>query len=202
MSFHVEKEVEEIASAATSRERSEMKLWEIGEMLEQILLDTVDPETGEIREEGLRELEAAEHDFKQKALAVAKFIEGQRLEATGVKTKAGELMVRAKRLETHAEHLEEYLQHQLQTHGVWLARPEKNGNEVLLSDHETVISARKSEAVVYVGSEDGLFLPEELTRLIPESREPDKKAIKQALKAGKGVPGWLIERRTKIKVGS
>lgn len=182
-------------------DRDGMKLWEIGDEMEAVMIATIDRETGEISEEGMAELQAVEMKFQDKALAVGKFVAGQRLEANAIMEKALELKRRAEKLLNHANRLEQYyLAQELFEAGIWIKEPDKRGEEVLLKDAETEIIAKKSIKTEEVCMED---TPEEFRRIIPpvpESWAPDKKAILKALQGGINVEGWTLEKTVTIEV--
>lgn len=50
-------------------------------------------------------------------------------------------------------------------------------------------ASKRCEPINYQASVE---TPEEFTRLIPESRVPDKAAIKEAIESGQDVPGWQV----------
>lgn len=86
-----------------------MKLYEIAEAVQLILTSEVDPETGEITELGLQQLEALDLAKEKKALAVAHYILGERAEAAAVKSEADRLAQRAKVIANRAGRMERYL---------------------------------------------------------------------------------------------
>lgn len=158
-----------------------MRLYDISQAIEALLDASVDRETGEINEAALAELEALEEQREAKALAVAAYLVGQRLEADAIKAQAKRLAERAAVHARHADRLERYLESNL-------AVGEK------LSDARVAISWRKSRAVEV--DCDPTELPEEYVRIRCEA---DKAALKAALESGEQVKGArLVERQSLI----
>jgi hypothetical protein len=160
-----------------------MRLFEIDALLETLLNESVNPETGEIAPEALAEIEALEMALNEKALAVAAYIVGQECEAQAVKMQAKRLEERAAKHERHAARLREYLAAHLPP-----------GTK--LHDDRVEIGWRKSQAVEV---DDVGKLPDELVK-VTVTANPDKPAIRAALKAGEPVPGARLVERTHLVV--
>jgi cell division septum initiation protein DivIVA len=156
-----------------------MKLFEISQHIEALLNASVDPETGEIVEAALEELEALEEARGAKALAVAAYALGQEAEAEAIRATAKRLTARAAVHEKHAERLRQYIADHI-------VEGEK------LSDDRVSISWRKSDAVVI---DDETALPDPFWRY---KREPAKDEIKRTIKSGIGVDGAHLETRMNV----
>ncbi|MBA3589682.1 siphovirus Gp157 family protein [Methylibium sp.] len=132
-------------------------------------------------------LEGMAGDLEVKSEAVALFVHGLDAMAQAVKAREGELRQRRDSIERRAESLREYLSRTLKACGI--SKIERPG---------VVIGFRKSSAVVI--NEPGL-IPVEYMRQ-PEMPPPsaDKKAIADAIKAGKDVPGAHIEERKSLSI--
>lgn len=130
-------------------------------------------------------LESLSGELEVKAQNVAFFI--RNLEVTAEAIKAFEVAQRERRqaIERRAERMRSYLQGCMEATGI--QRIEGPG---------VVLSFRKSSAVVI--DEPGL-IPTEFMRQ-PEPPPPDKKAIAEAIKAGKDVPGAHIESRQHLQI--
>lgn len=159
-----------------------MRLYDISQAIEALLDASVDRETGEINEAALAELEALEEQREAKALAVAAYLVGQRLEADAIKAQAKRLAERAAVHARHADRLERYLESHL-------AVGEK------LSDARVALSWRKSRAVEV--DCDPTELPEEYCRIRCEA---DKTALKAALESGEQVKGVRLVERQNLQV--
>lgn len=157
-----------------------MRLFEISERLEHLLNLSVD-ENGEINEAALEELTALEEARDAKALAVASYIVGQEAEADAIEATAKRLRERAAVHRRHAARLRQYVES-------CVPAGEK------ISDDRVSISWRKSQAVRVV---DEAAIPDEHWRY---TREVDKAAIRDALKAGEAVPGCELEHRTALVI--
>ena len=159
-----------------------MKLFDISQQIEALLDASVDRETGEIVETALAELEALEEARDTKALHVAAYLVGQRLEAEAIKSQAKRLSERAAIHARHADRLEVYLEGHVPV-------------GAKLSDSRVQIAWRKSEAVEV--DCDALELPLEFCRT---TYAPMKPEIKAALKTGQQVHGCRLVTRQSIQV--
>ena len=163
-------------------------LYELYDDLQRAIEGSVDPETGEISDEGLEALAKVEMAFEEKALNVAAYVLSLRMKADGfkgeaqsVESHATALKRRAMAYENQAQRLSEYLQQHLE-----------DGQK--LEDERVRISW---------GTSTGLVLkmaPEEMPSRFVRTRPPeaDKKAIADAIKAGDQEAmacGYLDKRR-------
>lgn len=158
-----------------------VRLFDIAAQIEALLNASVDPDTGEVREEALAELDALETARDEKALAVAAYLLGQEAEADAIDETAKRLRARAQVHRNHAERLRRYLADHLPA-----------GTK--LADARVKIGWRKSRAVRVVEPEK---LPEPYWRVV---REVDKRAVGDALKSGAEVPGCELEDRLNLVV--
>jgi len=60
------------------------------------------------------------------------------------------------------------------------------------------ISLQKNPPYAFITNET--LIPEDYLRIIPEKREPDKKLILEALKAGQEIPGALLSQGESLRV--
>jgi hypothetical protein len=132
-------------------------------------------------------LDSLSGELELKAQNVAMFV--RNLEATvyaiNEHTKAQQQ--RAKALEHRAEALRDYLQRCMEATGI-----EK------IEGPGITIGFRKSSAVVI--NEPGLIPDEYFRTPEPPPAAPDKKAIADAIKAGKDVPGAHVEQRRNLQI--
>ena len=155
-----------------------MKLYEIADEIELILSREVDFETGEVTDETLAKLEELEMARDEKALAVAAYLKGELSEADAVMREVEILKKRADGHKKRAARLVGYLEQYIPAE----SEP--------LSDARSQISWRKNPPSVVIQEER--LLPNAYLRVIPETTEPDKKAIKEMLKSGKKVAGAIL----------
>lgn len=163
-----------------------MKLWEIEQQIEDAIGSAVDRETGEIDPEQLETISGLEMDLRDKAVAVALYIQGEELEGKSVASVAKQLADRAKGHQRRADALREYLARILER---------KLGHDSI-SDPRIQIAWRKSAAVEV---DDVAVLPTELTRT---SVTADKKSIGDILKAGGEVRGCRRVERHSLQIKS
>lgn len=132
-------------------------------------------------------LESLSGDLEVKAQNVAMMARLFDADAAAIKQWAKDAAERAKAIEARAEGLRTYLAASLQSCGI--EKVEGPG---------VSISFRKSSAVVIDGED---LIPAEYMRQKPApAPEPDKKAIADAIKAGKNVPGAHIEERKNLQI--
>lgn len=131
-------------------------------------------------------MEGLEGELKDKAINVGLHIKNLRSDLEQVKAVQDEFASRAKRIASSIEFFERYLDANLRKSGI-----------DLLKNEYVQIKYKALPAIVEVTGE----VPEQYQRVIPEKREPDKRAIAEALKAGQEVAGAeLITGRTKIEI--
>lgn len=132
-------------------------------------------------------LEGAAGELEAKAEAVACFAHGLDAMAAAIKVREAELKARRESVEKRADSLREYLSRTLQACGI--EKIERPG---------AVISFRKSTAVVI--NEPGLIPAEFMRQPEPPPPSPDKRAIGDALKAGREVPGAHLDTRKNLQI--
>ena len=152
-----------------------MKLYEIDEAI----LECVDKETGEIIDP--EKLDALQMEREAKIEGVALWKKDLDAEAKAIREEEVKLADRRRVLENRANGLKGYLQHAL------------GGQK--FSTPRVAISYRKGESVSIYDAEK---LP--LCYMRQKDPEPDKKFIKEALKAGKEVPGAELVESTSIQI--
>lgn len=151
--------------------RSLEQMLEAGDIDKNALVDTLEGLGGEI---------------KDKAVNVALHIKNLRSDLEQLENAKASFDSRIKSTKASLEFYEGYLDNNLVKAGI---------NEIK-SDF-VVIKYRSLPAIVDITGE----VPAEFQRVIPESREPDKKAILTALKSGQTFEfANLVEGRTKLEI--
>ena len=125
-------------------------------------------------------LQALEGELQVKAVNIAKFIENLEASAEAIQAAANAMTQRAKRVQNRADSIKAYLLFQMQACEI-----------SKVECPEFTISVRNNPDAVVIS--EGATLPEEfMTQPETPAPVPDKKALKEALKSGREVPGaWL-----------
>lgn len=157
-----------------------MKLYEIDQAIESL----IDPETGEIMDyEAFANLQMAR---ETKIESMALWVKNLRAEAAAIKAEKNNLATREKSANSKVERLEKYLGELL-------------GGEKFQTP-KVVVSFRKSESVQL----DDAFMEwakkEADDLLRNKDPEPDKTAIKAALKAGREIEGACLAENISIQI--
>lgn len=150
-----------------------MTLYEI----EVKMLDCIDPETGEIDEERLNALEM---EKEAKLENVALWIKDLKAEAEAIKNEEAALKRRRESSINKMESLKRYL--------TWALDGSK------FKTPKVAVSYRRSESVKI---NDDAEVPEQYRRI---KWEPDKTALKDALKAGETFDGITLEEKQSIQI--
>lgn len=159
-----------------------MNLYEISAQLSEALENVeVNPDTGEVS--GVEALDALDQAFEDKAEGLACYIKGLAAEAEAIKTEKATLAKRQQLTEKKTERLKAYL-----------AGCMNDAGKTKLRTPRCSISFRKSERVE---APDANALPKEFQRI---TTEPDKAALKAALKDGQKIEGAWLETRMSILV--
>lgn len=165
-----------------------MTLYEINSKLAEAIermFDSVDPETGEIEEGTLEEINNLQEELNDKLDGCGAYIKNLEAEAEAIKSEADKLKKRAETKLKRAERLRDYVKNAMIAAG-------KDAFE----SNRVILSFRASEAVNIT---DESKLPE--TFLVrKEEIKPDKTAIKKALKAGKTVEGAELVKNQNLQV--
>lgn len=153
-----------------------MKLYEI----DNAILDCIDMETGEVIDiEKLNELQL-ERDTKNENVAC--WIKDLKAEAEAIKAEKQALAERQKVAENKAESLKKWLAYAL------------NGEKFKTA--KCAVSFRKSESVEVTDAGIKSLMKEHDELLTYKAPEPNKAAIKQALKDGLNVDGVQLVQKT------
>lgn len=158
-----------------------MTLYEINTELAQLIESSIDPETGEIKEEAFDKLEELQMEWDQKVENIGCFIKNLRADAEALKQEKMNLAKRQQYAENKAERLKKYLDDMLagQTY----------------SSPRVDIKYRKS---TQVKCDDITVVPDKYLKV--KDPELDKVAIKDALKNGEQVEGCHLEETRSIQI--
>ena len=155
-----------------------MTIYKIDARIEEILMRT-DEETGELPEDAVDELMALNETREMKVENAACLVVNLTAEAKALREQEIILAQRRHSLENRVERIKGYLEYA--TDGEKFSSP------------RVQVKYTKSTAVE-VNEDFWEFAPDDYIRT---KKEPDKTAIKDALKAGKVIPGAeLVERKT------
>ena len=155
-----------------------MTLYEINQQIQKAIELGFDPETGEILDDSA--LQQLEIDRDEKVENICLFIKDLRAEASALDAEKKALDDRKNAAQRKADSLSRYLQAMLAGEKFKTAR--------------CAVSYRKSQAVVITDQD---AIPEEYIR-VKVSREPDKIALKDALKTVGAIDGAVLEERTSM----
>lgn len=163
-----------------------MRLYDIAQNIEVAINGgyVINEETGEIIYDASN-LEELELDFNEKLEACAIYVKNKLAEAEAIKAEEKKLSDRRKTLERQAERLKNYID-------ICMNKIGENN----LTTSKVALTYRKSSSVEVF---DPLVLPENFCK-VETKMTPDKVAIKNAIKAGKYVPGAKIVENNNLVV--
>ncbi len=146
-------------------------------------------EAGDIDQTTLADtLEGLEGEVKDKAINVALHIKNIRSDLAQLEGEKKSFEVRIKQAKSSLEFYENYLDTNLVKSGISEIKTDK-----------VLIKYKKLPDIVEVAAD--AIIPDDFARIVPESREPDKRAIGDALKAGQVLDfASLITGRTKMEI--
>jgi hypothetical protein len=132
-------------------------------------------------------LEGMEGSIEDKAKNVAFWIKNTEATAAAIKEARQAMAEREKSLLNRADRCRQYL----------LDCLNMVGKQKVETPFFVISTRNNAESVVL---DDASLLPVEYLRVIPESKEPDKKAIKEAIQAGTLVMGAHLERTQSLSI--
>lgn len=166
-----------------------MKLFDIAPAYEQAMQILAqmeeDGSAADEIDEAMQIINQIEGDLNTKCLNIASWIRNLEAEAKAIKEAQDAMDKRRKSAVNKAERLRNFL-----FHGMKLAGVEK------IAFPHFVLSIKKNPESVRIA--DGVVLPDEFLR--HKDPEPDKIAIKEALKSGRSIPGCILERNEKLDI--
>jgi len=133
-------------------------------------------------------LEGLQFPIEQKATNVAMFVRNLEASADAIKEAEGKMATRRKAIENRAARIRDYLKQQM----------ERCEIQKIEGPHFR-LAIRQNPPAVVVDAESQI--PAEFMRVPPPpAASPDKKAIAEAIKEGKEVPGVHLERTTRLEI--
>ena len=166
-----------------------MKLFDLAPAYEQALSIITQMEedgcTADELEEAMKMVDQIEGDLNTKCLNIASWVRNLEAEAKAIKEAQDAMDKRRKAATTKAERLRNYLFHGLKLAGV-----------TKVQFPHFVISVKQCPESVRIAP--GALIPDKYLRH-PEP-EPNKVALKDALKHGKEIPGCSLERNEKLEI--
>lgn len=166
-----------------------MNLYKMNNKIEELidqLFSTIDEETGEVNADVKAELDAIMESRDEKLKNIAFYIKNLEADAEALKAEAAKLTARQKSAEKHAKRLREYLIQNL---------TEEDEKKFTSEDAIISFSIRETPAVNIT---DLNALPKHFVITVTDFK-PDKKAIGEALKAGKDVAGAELVKNKSIQ---
>ncbi len=157
-----------------------MTLYDINDQIKKAIELGFDPETGEILDASA--LEQLQIDRNEKIENICLYIKDLKAESAAIKAEKDALDARMKASVKKAESLTNYLQQQL------------DGEKFKTT--KCVVSYRRTQSVDVFDLD---ALPMDYIR-VKTSTEPDKTMIKDAIKAGKDVPGGRLEEHQSMSI--
>lgn len=160
-----------------------LRLYEIADDVRALMESGFDEETGEMLPELVQALAA----FEGKGAAVAAYVLNIEAEAEAIAQAAKRITARKRTLDARAEHMRDYLRYNMGLAGIM---------RIDAADHSfsvTLAPGRDESLVV----DDAATFPDSLTRI---KREPDKAAIKAAIKAGEPIAGARLVLRDRLTI--
>lgn len=157
-------------------------LWEIDSRIEELTMNLIDEETGEINEEAMEELESLDMDRKDKLESCGCLIKDLTAQVDAIKSEKDSLDKRMKVKMNRIASISRYINNSLK--GEAMETP------------KVAFSYRKSEKVDVV-NEDAV--PDDYCRF-ETKRTPSKTDIKKALKEGKEVPGCVLVENQNLQI--
>ncbi len=158
-----------------------MKLYEINELVDNIIQAEIDEETGEISEKGIELLQALEMEKNDKCMSLVYVIKNIKAEAEAFKNEIDRLRKEKGYRDNKLESIKNYLRMNL-----------KEGEK--MNDDISSISWRKSESVQV---DNVALLPAEFTKVTVEAK---KNEIKAALKDGGQVAGCHLIKNNNMVI--
>ena len=168
-----------------------MTLFEINEQL-RVLLENLEPdEDGCISDEAMESIAQLNQAKDVKYEGMALKIKEWKVEAQALEDEAKRLKKRAEAVANKAERLKEYLATNLRED-----EADKDPKEIKFNTTKVAISFRKSEKTVITDEEKipVVFMKETV------NVEPDKTAIKEAIKNGNVVEGAILQTNYNIQI--
>jgi hypothetical protein len=156
-----------------------MKLYQLTEEYEKALTQMVDADSGEISEDGMKQLAEIKDDVQEKSLAVARFIQNSASDVEALKREEERLATIRKRLELRNDWLKKYLCENMDACGI---------SEI----SSPLFRIKMKNCPPSVDVYDAKILPNKYIR-VKESISVDKQLIASDTREGIEVPGARIK---------
>lgn len=145
-------------------------------------------ETGQLSPEVVADtLEGLSGDVEAKATNVIAYARSLELESNAIREAFAPMLERAHQLDKKAEWMRAYVKTQMERTGI-----------TEIKSPYFVMKLQSNPAKVIIDCEAAL--PQDCWRVVPETREPDKKAIKARLEAGENLTGAHLEKGVRLVV--
>ena len=164
-----------------------LRCYEIHDLIREVMDRAVDPDTGELTDSGIAELHALSSAANHSAADLACYIRELELEAESVKSVLAEMAKRAVQLENRAAKWRAVLLETMDSIG-----------STGIKDARITVAVRANPPSVNIDDVDEL--PILYCRVIPLRIEPDKTAIKAALKSGETIPGVSLVSTRRVVI--
>jgi len=133
------------------------------------------------------ELTNTQMSFDDKAVAVIKFTLNETAIVPAIEAEIERLQQRKQSVENRAKRLSEYVKRSMEALG-----------QSEIKTPTMVLKIVKNPASVKIV--EGTVFSDKYMRVIPEHKEPDKKAIKEEVEKGVGVSGAELVQTTRLKI--
>lgn len=161
-----------------------MKLYQLSEQYNQALTELV---SADLPQEAIDDtLEGLKGELEAKANNVAAFIGNMQAEIDAVKAASKKLADRARAEQAKIDGLREYLKRNMEMSEITEIR-----------SPEFILKIKNNPPSVIIDDLDSL--PEDCIKIIPETKQADKTAIKKALKEGE-VKGAHLSQSTRLEI--
>lgn len=164
-----------------------LRCYELPEMFRATMDRAIDPDTGELSEAGIAELRALTAAAQHSTADLACYIRELELEAEAVKAMLSAAADRATRLTARAAKWRNYLLETMDLAGLNVVK-----------DPRITLTIKTNPPAVQIA--DDAAIPPGYYREIPARIEPDKTAIKAALKAGEVIPGVSLVATRRLTI--
>lgn len=164
-----------------------LRCYEIPDLFRAVMDRAVDPETGELTEAGIAEIRALTAAAQHSTADLACYIRELEMEASAIKETQAAMAERAQRLNIRAAKWRAFLLETMDLIG-----------STGVKDARITVTVRINPPSVQV--DDDAAIPPGYTRTIPARIEPDKTALKTALKAGESIPGVSLVSTRRLAI--
>lgn len=167
---------------------SSLRLYEIAAEYRGLLEIATDPESDDLDMDSFEAaITALEGDFSAKAVNIACLIREWEAESAAISAVIASQLQRAKSLDNRAKRLRDYLLGQMEISSL-----------PTISDARVQVKLRKNPVSVQISEVEAI--PSLYCRIVPARYEPDKTAIKEAIKNGEEVPGASLVQTSRLEI--